>query len=141
MKNRHKRIFKNSITAAVAMQNLGLRSGSRSGKTHKSHTRPSSTKLMSKSATTLKDLRKSILDFLFFPKALHGFFIPATCCFKVIARPSERLKHGFDVSKSESSMEPAEPDFGYSAQTQALIDFFESGLCCLGNGFGLKLTL
>ena len=106
------------------MQNLGLRSGSRNRKTHKNHTRPSSMKLMSKSAKTLKGLRKSILDFLVFPKALHGFFIPATCCFKVITRPSERLKHGFDVSKSENPMEPAEPDFRYSAQTQALTGFF-----------------
>ena len=48
-----------------------------------------------------------------FPNALHGFFVPATCCFKVIARPFERLKHGFDVSKSENPMEPAEPDFGF----------------------------
>ena len=55
------------------MQNLGLRSGSRNRKTHKNHMRPSSTKLMSKSSKTLKDLRKSILDFLFFPQALHGF--------------------------------------------------------------------
>ena len=61
--------------------------------------------------------------------------------FKVITRPSERLKHGFDVSKPENSMEPAEPDFRYSAPTQALTGFFESGLCCFGNGFGLKLTL
>ena len=51
------------------------------------------------------------------------------------------LLYGFDVSKPENSMEPAEPDFRYSAQTQALTGFFESGLCCFGNGFGLKLTL
>ena len=45
------------------------------------------------------------------------------------------------VNNPENSMEPAEPDFRYSAQTQALTGFFESGLCCFGNGFGLKLTL
>ena len=32
-------------------------------------------------------------------------------------------------------MEPAEPDFTYSAQTQALTGFFESGLCCFGKRF------
>ena len=39
-KNSHKRTFKKSTTFAVAMQNLGLRSGSRNRKTQKNHTRP-----------------------------------------------------------------------------------------------------
>ena len=72
-KNSHKRTFKKSTTFAVAMQNLGLRSGSRNRKTPKKKHAPLKHEVEVQICQNAIEPAKLDFGLSVFPKALHGF--------------------------------------------------------------------